>query len=147
MELWKKYITMLREDMNMVMSKRCGLDELNNFIMLVGFVFILISLFTQKGIFTIIGALLVVLCYLRIFSKKVDKRKKENDFYMRYMGNVVLFVRLIKLILKMKIKSIRDKEYVYFVCKTCRQIIRIPKGKNKISIRCPKCGTTFIRRT
>lgn len=147
MELWKKYITMLRADMNMVMSKRCGLDELNNFIMLVGFVFILVSLFTQKGIFTIIGALLVVLCYLRIFSKKVDKRKKENDFYMRYMGNAVLFVRFIKLILKMKIKSIRDKEYVYFVCKTCRQIIRIPKGKNKISIRCPKCGTTFIRRT
>ena len=82
-----------------------------------------------------------------MFSKKVYKRHKENDFYMRYMGTVVNFVRLQKLKLKMFVKSKKDKEYVYFVCSTCRQVIRVPKGKNKVSIRCPKCGTTFIKRT
>ncbi|MGN0436959.1 MAG: hypothetical protein ACI4F4_00425 [Lachnospiraceae bacterium] len=147
MELWRKYITMLREDMKDVMSRRGGLDELNNFIMLVGFVFIVISLLTQKGIFTILGALFVVICYYRMFSKKLEKRHKENDFYMRYMGTVVNFVRLQKLKLKMFVKSKKDKEYVYFVCSTCRQVIRVPKGKNKVSIRCPKCGATFIKRT
>lgn len=138
---------MFREDMRYVMSRRCGLDELNNFIMLIGFIFVVIALFTHKWIFVLIGGVLVALCYIRVFSTKLDKRRAENDFYMRYMGKAVRFVDYIKLIVKMKIRSIRDKEYVYFVCSSCKQIIRLPKGKNKVSVRCPKCSATFIKRT
>lgn len=143
----KKYLSMFREDMRYVMSRRCGLDELNNFIMLIGFIFVVIALFTHKWIFVLIGGVLVALCYIRVFSTKLDKRRAENDFYMRYMGKAVRFVDYIKLIVKMKIRSIRDKEYVYFVCSSCKQIIRLPKGKNKVSVRCPKCSATFIKRT
>jgi LSD1 subclass zinc finger protein len=133
--------------MRYVMAKRCGLDELNNFIMLIGFIFVVIALFTHKWLFVLIGAFFVTLCYLRVFSTKIDKRMRENDFYMRYMGKVVRFVDYIKLIIKMKIRSIRDKEYVYFVCSSCKQVIRVPKGKNKVSVRCPKCSATFVKRT
>lgn len=145
--MFKKYINMFREDMRYVMARRCGLDELNNFIMLIGFIFVLIALFTHKWIFVLIGAMLVALCYMRVFSTKLDKRRSENDLYMRYMGRAVEAANYIKLIIKMKIRSIKDKEYVYFVCSTCKQVIRVPKGKNKISIRCPKCGSSFVRRT
>ena len=147
MNLFQKYVTMLRQDLKEVMSRRCGLDELNNFIMLLGFVFVVIALFSHNWIFTLIGAVLIVLCYMRVFSKKIEKRKKENDLYMKYMGTVVKKCEFLKLCLKMKIKSIRDAEYVYFVCSKCGQIIRIPKGKSKVSIRCPKCSQTFIKRT
>lgn len=147
MGLLKKYITMFRADMKEVMSRRCGLDELNNFIMLVAFIYIVTALFTRKLVFLLVGAILVVLCYLRVFSKKLDKRSRENAFYMRYMGGVVKVVQHYKLCLKMKIKSIRDKEYAYFVCNTCEQIVRVPKGKNKVNIRCPRCNMTFIKRT
>lgn len=147
MRLLKKYVTMFREDMRDVMSRRCGLDELNNFIILIGFIFILISLFSKKWVFTLLGAFFVVLCYVRVFSKKLDKRRKENDFYMRYMGRVVEVVQYIKLCVRMKVKTIKDEEYAYFVCSTCKQIVRVPKGKNKVNIRCPKCNMTFIRRT
>ena len=147
MNLLKKYITMFRADMREVMSRRCGLDELNNFIMLVGFIFIVTALFSHKWIFTLIGAAFVVLCYIRVFSDKLDKRKKENDIYMKYMGSVVRKAAYLKLCLKMKIKSMGNTEYAYFVCSKCRQIIRIPKGKNKVNIRCPRCNKTFIKRT
>lgn len=143
----KKYINMFREDMRYVMSRRCGLDELNNFIMLIGFIFVIIALFTHKWIFVLFGAIFVTLCYMRVFSTNIDKRKTENDVYMRYMGNVVRSADYIKLIVKMKIRSIRDKEYIYFVCSSCKQVIRVPKGKNKVSVRCPKCGATFVKRT
>lgn len=146
MNLLRKYVLMFREDMKVVMSNRCGLDELNNFIMLVGFVNIVVALFTHKWIFTLLGAALVVLCYLRVFSTKLDKRRRENSFYMRYMGRVVAVANRLKLIARMKLKTIRDAEYAYFVCK-CGQIIRVPKGKNKVNIRCPKCSQTFIKRT
>lgn len=145
--MFKKYFSMFREDMRYVMAKRCGLDELNNFIMLIGFIFVVIALFTHKWLFVLIGAFFVTLCYLRVFSTKIDKRMRENDFYMRYMGKVVRFVDYIKLIIKMKIRSIRDKQYVYFVCSSCKQVIRVPKGKNKVSVRCPKCSATFVKRT
>ncbi|MDE6625720.1 MAG: hypothetical protein K2K56_05035 [Lachnospiraceae bacterium] len=147
MELLKKYITMFRADMREVMSRRCGLDELNSFIMLVAFVFVLIALFTQKGIYILLGDVFGIICYIRIFSKKLDKRSRENALYMRYMGNVVAIARRVKLVVKMKIKSIQDKEYAYFVCPTCGQVVRVPKGKNKVNIRCPKCSMTFIKRT
>ncbi|MBD8973462.1 MAG: hypothetical protein EGQ63_06445, partial [Clostridiales bacterium] len=104
-------------------------------------------LFTKNKIFLLVGAAFVILCYLRVFSKNVDKRKRENDFYMRYMGKVVLEARLLKLMIRMKCKSILDKEYVYFVCDACHQVIRVPKGKNKVNIRCPKCNHTFVKRT
>ncbi|MDE5864614.1 MAG: hypothetical protein K2H34_09735, partial [Lachnospiraceae bacterium] len=130
-----------------VMSRRCGLDELNSFIMLVAFVFVLIALFTQKGIYILLGDVFGIICYIRIFSKKLDKRSRENALYMRYMGNVVAIARRVKLVVKMKIKSIQDKEYAYFVCPTCGQVVRVPKGKNKVNIRCPKCSMTFIKRT
>ena len=147
MELLKKYITMFRTDMKEVMSRRCGLDELNNFIMLLAFVFIVISLFTSKWFLTLLGAVCVVLCYVRVFSKKLEKRSKENAFYMRYMGGVVKYCSYLLLCGKMKVKTMRDKEFAYFVCSTCGQIVRVPKGKNKVNIRCPKCSMTFIKRT
>ena len=147
MNLLKKYITMFRQDMREVMSRRCGLDELNNFIMLIGFICIAIALLMHNWLFTLLGAVLVVLCYLRVFSVDLEKRKKENDFYMRYMGSAVRKWNHLKLIIKMKIKSVRDPQYVYFICNGCGQMIRVPKGKNKVSVRCPKCSQTFIKRT
>lgn len=147
MDMFQKYVTMIRQDIKNAMANRNGLDELSSFIMLIGFVYVVVALFTKKRLFILIGAVFIILCYLRIFSKNVEKRRRENAVYMRYMGRVVKFVDYLVLCVKMRVKSLSDKEYAYFVCGGCKQIIRVPKGKNKISIRCPKCSRTFIKRT
>jgi len=147
MNLLKKYITMFREDMKEVMKRRCGLDELNNFIMLIGFIFVVVALFTNQWICILLGFLFIVLCYVRVFSKKLEKRKKENDIYMRYMGGIVAKVNYIKLSIKMRFKTMEDDKFYYFVCSSCGQVVRLPKGKNKVSVRCPRCSKTFIKRT
>ncbi len=42
----------------------------------------------------------------------------------------------------------QDKKYYkYFNCPNCNQKVRVPKGKGKIEITCPKCRTSFIRKT
>ena len=35
----------------------------------------------------------------------------------------------------------------YYICKSCHQQIRVPKGKGRIEIRCPKCNERFIKKT
>lgn len=149
MGLLKKYITMFREDMKEVMSRRCGLDELNNFIMLLGFLYVIAAFFVHrwKWVFVLTAFVFIVLCYMRVFSKDLEKRRKENDFYMRYMGSTVRFVKYLTTSVKMKFKTMKDTEYAYFVCSSCGQILRVPKGKLKVSIRCPKCNQTFVKRT
>lgn len=147
MNLLKKYIVMFRTDMTEAMSRRCGLDELNYFILLIGFIYIAAALFIPKWVFLLIGAILFVLCCLRAFSKNLDRRLKENALYMKYMGGMVKLIRRWKVCIQMKFKTLKDAQYAYFVCKTCGQIVRVPKGRNKVNIRCPKCNSTFIKRT
>lgn len=147
MGLLKKYITMFRADMKEAMKRRCGLDELNNFIMLVAFIYVLAALLTGIMWFAVVGAVFIVIGYLRVFSKNLDKRGRENAVYMRYMGSFVNVMGFCKKSIKMWWKTFKDPEYMYFVCSSCHQTIRVPKGKNKVSIRCPKCSKTFIKRT
>ena len=40
-----------------------------------------------------------------------------------------------------------DRTVRIFRCPTCGQKVRVPRGKGKISIHCPKCNTDFIKRT
>ena len=38
----------------------------------------------------------------------------------------------------------RDREHRYFTCKSCGAICRVPAGKGRIEITCPKCGGKII---
>ncbi len=38
----------------------------------------------------------------------------------------------------------QDPAYNYFTCPKCRCALRVPKGKGKIQITCPKCGEKFL---
>ena len=45
------------------------------------------------------------------------------------------------------LRLLTDKQYRYFRCPGCRQVVRVPRGKGKINIRCPKCSRQFIKKT
>ena len=36
-----------------------------------------------------------------------------------------------------------DRTHKFFTCPNCRNRLRVPAGKGKIAITCPKCGTRF----
>ena len=35
------------------------------------------------------------------------------------------------------------KDYKLFTCPTCKTTLRVPKGKGRINLTCPKCQTKF----
>ena len=47
----------------------------------------------------------------------------------------------------MLLDRIKDREHRYFDCPKCRQPVRVPRGKGKIMITCPKCKERFQRKT
>ena len=47
----------------------------------------------------------------------------------------------------MLLDRIKDRQHKYFDCPKCRQPVRVPRGKGKIAITCPKCKEKFIRKT
>ena len=68
--------------------------------------------------------------FFRMFSKNLSKRRAENAAYM----NKVVYP------LRQALSRSRDKEHKYFTCPNCRTVCRVPRGKGRIVITCPKCG-------
>lgn len=76
----------------------------------------------------------------RMLSKDVYKRREENSKWLN------LRWRLKSGYSEAKTRH-ADKEHKYFTCKSCKTICRVPVGKGKIVITCPKCGTQIQAKT
>lgn len=123
------------------MRSRYGNDQLSSFLTWAGLILILIDLFAKTGIFYFLGLVAFIYGYIRIFSKQYEKRASQNRWFLEHTVGVRNFFKRIK-----KSKE-AGKDYRIFTCPKCEQMIRIPKGKGRIEIRCPKCGNTFIKKS
>ena len=83
------------------------------------------------------GALLAVLVLFRTFSRNLSKRRAENERFLAWW-------RPVKQRITGAWQRRRDKDHKYFTCKNCKTICRVPTGKGKIEITCPKCGGKII---
>lgn len=130
------------------MYGRNGMDQMNRmlfWVYLVVFLMqaVLASLLRSSLLAVVCDVLLWVLMILilfRMFSKNLPKRRAENQRWVNWWWSV---------------KSRRagakerraDKEHRYFTCKNCKAICRVPVGKGRIVITCPKCGAEIKAKT
>lgn len=130
----------MRDWFRRLMMGRYGVDQLTWVLLALSLVISLCSsIFQIKGLSILCWAVLVV-CYLRIFSRNIYARQQENQKLLQFWW---------------KLKNGRAnrpsreerRKYKVFICPTCKQKLRVPRGKGKISISCPKCGTSFIKKT
>lgn len=130
--------------MNLKENGRHGVDELSIFQMVWAVIFLIVSIFTGKtasGIFSFLSIYLLILSTYRILSKKEMERNSENYAFMAKVLNPI------KNSFKKAKPKKKDKNYKYIKCKNCGQELRVPKGKGKIKVKCPKCGEQFEERT
>lgn len=127
------------------MYGRYGTDRLNMFLLIVLIVCAGLNLFVRNGYFSIVMSswetLLIVLIYYRMFSRNIQKRYTENQKYLSLENKVKRFFGRTKYIQEQR------KDFHIYTCPQCRQKIRIPKRKGKISVRCPKCGAEFVKKS
>lgn len=123
------------------MYGRYGNDQLNVFLLGVAIVLLLLNSFLFKS--TIISLLIWIVLFYEIFrtySRNIYKRRSENEKFLRWIHPFKKRANLAK-------KQAQDKEHKYFICPSCKQNVRVPKGRGKIVITCPKCGNKFEKRT
>ena len=128
------------------MQGRYGLDRLSQVMMIGGLVILVIASFVRRpvivsNIIYLAGIMIVILGYVRVFSRNIQKRYRENEKFMSLTAGIR------RLFSKEKYMMKQRKDYRIFTCPGCKQKIRIPKGKGKIEITCPKCRTKFIKKT
>ena len=128
----------IRQWFRWFMTGRYGTDKLNmallicalvlcflpTVIMLFGLVLPLLNLVLALASYALTG-----IAIFRCFSRNTYKRYNENRKFL------------------LLIDRIKDRDHRYYTCPKCRQTVRVPKGKGKISITCPKCREKFIKKT
>jgi len=124
------------------MYGRNGNDQLNAALLCVYLVLCVLEIVfggihTAAVVFNTLALLLAVVVLFRMFSRNLTRRQAENARFLNWWLPV-----------KGRFVGARqrrlDKEHKYFTCKNCKAICRVPAGKGKIEITCPKCGQKII---
>lgn len=136
----------MREKFIRFMQGRHGVDDFAKFTMGVAFVSIILAVFTRKGSFIsalldTIGLLAIIYTYYRILSKDLAKRYQENQKYLDKTNKLRMRFRKEKSMMEQR------KTHHIYKCPGCGQKIRIPRGKGRIEIDCPKCHTKFVKKS
>ncbi len=139
---------MFRQQLQSFMIGRNGFDSFCRFLTFSSAILVLLSMFTQSGVLYLIALFLLGYSYFRMMSKNLGNRTLENQKYLQIADRIqLLFKGGPKFREKRAFEKEQRKIYKVFTCKSCGQKVRVPRGKGKIEITCPKCRTSFIKRT
>ena len=116
-----------------MMMGRYGHDRLNVALLVVGLIMTVVSMFVRIKLVVLVTTLLsyvfLILALIRCFSRNTYKRYNENRRFL------------------LLVDRLKDRSNRYYSCPKCRQTVRVPRGKGKIAITCPKCREKFIKKT
>ena len=123
------------------MQGRYGYDELSRFLTIGGLIVLIVS--RLLGFFPLyyIAFAAIIWSSIRMYSKNIAKRQKERAWYLKQKNKVAGVFSLTK-------RRWQDrKTHRYFRCPRCGTVMRVPKGKGKIKITCPKCGQETYKKS
>lgn len=127
---------MIRSFLSRFMAGRYGTDQLNNTMIITYVVLYLISIFTRWSVLYWIALVLVFVTLFRTMSRRLDRRRAENAKFLQLVRPLSRKLKNLKV-------RIRDKDHRYFKCPNCKQQMRVPRGKGRITVHCRSCGATF----
>ena len=127
--------------MQSFMYGRYGYDELSQFLSKTALLCVIVGLFAYPGFFCGLAMALYLVTMFRMYSQNIMKRKQERDAYLRRTQPLRDWQALQK-------RKFNDrKTHKFYRCSQCKTSLRVPKGKGKIKIHCPKCGAEIVKKT
>ncbi len=128
------------------MYGRYGNDQLSTFLFVLYvaiFVFEMIFKRTPAApILMVVSYVIIFFYFFRCFSRNIYKRQAENRKFLAMWNPVKNYFKY----LGRKWQERKGVNKLYR-CPKCHQTIRVPKGRGKIAITCPKCRFEFIKKT
>ena len=131
----------MRDKIYRFMQGRYGTDDFYKFLFWVALIGIVINWFFKSQLLSFAVTLILAYAMYRVLSKNHSARYAENQRYLQAKAKIRYWFDQQK-----KLMEERKYHHIY-TCPKCRQKIRIPKGKGKIMIRCPKCHHEFQKRS
>lgn len=130
------FLKELKRKFLLFMRGRYGHDELNLVLLGLYLLFMLLRFISPirwlDNLFLSLGFFVILIAIIRSFSKNIYARSKENELYLKY---------------KHKYFYQPKPTHKIYHCPSCNQKVRVPKGRGKIEITCPKCKNRFTKRT
>ena len=123
------------------MTGRHGADQLGTFTLIAGLILSLIASFTGLSFLSFLGFALYVITLFRMFSRNHEARNRENRKYLELTGGWTTKCRQFARRMKNR------KDYKYFRCPHCRQLLRMKRGAGEKNITCARCGHAFTRKS
>ncbi|MDR3210241.1 MAG: hypothetical protein LBT36_06425 [Oscillospiraceae bacterium] len=130
---------MIRSFLRRFMSGRYGPDQLNVALIVLALLLSIAGSLAGLPFLPYISYLPLAFALFRLLSRRIEARRRENDRFLRYWAPF-------RTRAKRRVTSFRDRRtHKYFACPGCRNTLRVPKGRGKLQITCPRCGERFIR--
>lgn len=131
----------LKQRFKNFMIGRYGPDQLYIALFTAAIIVGIIASLTDFGFLMMLSYFMLLIAVYRFFSRNIVRRRAENDVFLRYWGPWRFKFRRTS----ERIKS--SKTHKFFKCPNCKNTLRVPKGKGRIQITCPKCGERFEKKT
>ena len=122
------------------MVGRYGADPLGFALCAANIVFWIFAAITGWWALSILSYICCIWMIWRMFSKKIYQRQKENRIFLSWWNPIQKSIT-------QWIFRVKDRSHRYIRCKNCKERLRLPKGKGRIEVTCPKCRERFITKT
>ena len=129
----------LKEKFMRFMYGRYGVDTLGKYSLGAGLATKVLPIVFDSDTLSLLSWFFIILTYFRMFSRNLYKRSSENQTFLNKTYKLRTWFG------KQKNMLTQRKTHHIYRCPGCKQKIRVPRGKGRIEIRCPKCHTTFIK--
>jgi len=127
----------LKNKLTQFMYGRYGTDQLYNALIGAYFILIVANFFISSNIISILMSAVLIWIIFRTLSRNIDKRRLENERFMKIWKPVrakgSLELRRIK-----EIKTHRFRK-----CPHCNKVLRLPRKTGKHTVKCPSCNKEF----
>ncbi len=140
----KNFFNKLGAKFQKFMYGRYGMDRLYNILLWSYLIILILALIFGKifdgRIYTVVstaGLLLIIYAFFRVFSKNIEKRKKENGIWLSFENKIKRKCRLTARKWEFR------KTHIFRKCPKCKAVLRLKKIKGRHSVSCPHCKETF----
>lgn len=129
----RAFFQKLSARMQIWMQGRYGQDELNRGLLWIALVLVLLGSFFDAALFSTLAMVLLLWSLFRCYSRDISRRSSERAQWLKLVNKIKGFFDLQQ-------RRWRDrKSYKYFRCKSCGAVMRVPRGKGTVRIRCSRC--------